>query len=73
MILKKGQKVMVVQKPGRHKTQKTKYGRISEITKHNIVLDYKQYKESFNLSDILSPGEYKLIAWTGLAWEQIKL
>ena len=73
MILKKGQKVMVFQKPGRHKIQKTKYGRICEITKHNIVLDYKQYKESFNLADILSPGEYKLIVWTGLAWEQMKL
>lgn len=70
--LKIGQRIMVDPEPGRHKEARQKYGRIHSILKFNIVVDYKQYKESFNLSDLVtSPNHYKLKVWTGIMWEEI--
>jgi hypothetical protein len=62
----------VVPQMGRHKECKHKYGKIHSISKFNIVIDYKKYKESFNISDLVtSPNCYKLKVWTGIAWAEI--
>lgn len=72
MKLEIGQKIMVIPESGRHKEGKHKYGRIHSMSKFNIVVDYKKYKESFNISDLVtSPNNYKLKAWTGIIWEEI--
>ncbi|WP_297429798.1 hypothetical protein [Clostridium sp.] len=72
MGLKLGQKVMVVPEHGRHKEGKQKYGRIHSISKFNIVVDYKGYKESFNLADLITgPQNYKFKIWTGSTWENV--
>lgn len=72
MKLEIGQKIMVVPEAGRHKEARHKYGRIHSISKFNIVVAYKKYKECFNFADLVtSPNYHKLKAWTGSTWEEI--
>jgi hypothetical protein len=64
---------MVIPEKVRHKDLKQKYGRIHAITKFNIIVAYKNYKESFNLADIVTnPKYYKIKVWTGVSWEKVK-
>jgi hypothetical protein len=37
-----------------------------------IVIRYKRYTEAFNLADLISPQQYKLLKWTGVIWAQIE-
>jgi len=77
MGIKLNQKVRVVptgkgSKTIGGQTSKEKFGRIIFINKNLIVIRYKRYTEAFNLADLISPQQYKLLKWTGVIWAQIE-
>ena len=51
-----------------NKSTKTKYGKIVAITKHFILIQYKNYKESFKKTDILAEGWVDMKYWNGNNW-----
>lgn len=77
MGIKLNQKVRVVptgkgSKTKGGQTATEKFGRVIFINKNLIVIGYKKYSESFNLADLISPQQYKLLKWTGVIWMQIE-
>lgn len=50
---------------------KWKPGRIAEITKHLIIVQYKNYKEAYKKTDILSDGWVNMKLWNGSQWVNI--
>jgi hypothetical protein len=53
-------------------TATEKFGRVIFINKNLVVIRYKKYREAFNLADLVSPQQYKLLKWTGDIWTQIE-
>ncbi len=77
MEIKLNQKVRVVptgkgSKTIGGQTSREKVGRIIFISKNLIVIGYKKYAEAFNLADLISPQQYKILKWTGIIWAQIE-
>lgn len=50
------------------KNAKAKFGKIVEITKHFIVIQYEKYRESFKKTDILAEGWVDMKLWNGSQW-----
>lgn len=68
-----GQKIRISRHEGNKKTAenfKTKIGFISAVSKHNIVLQFKNYKESFSLGDF---QDYIIEIRTNKKWVQLKI
>lgn len=51
-----------------NKETKPKFGKIAAITKHFIVVQYKNYRESFKKTDILAEGWVDMKLWNGSQW-----
>ena len=50
------------------KNTKPKFGKVSEITKHFILIQYKNYRESYKKTDILAEGWVDMKLWNGNNW-----
>ena len=64
-----GYKVKVISMDERIKT--IKFGRVAVIKDHFIVLQFKNYKESFKKTDILSKGWVDMQLWNGREWIKV--
>lgn len=67
--MKVGDKVRVSCQEER--TKRLQYGRIAIITKHYIVVQFKNYKESFKKTDILAKGWVDMDIWNGREWIKV--
>lgn len=68
-----GQKIRISRHEGNRKTEenfKTKIGVISAVSKHNIVLQFENYKESFSIGDFQN---YKMEIRANKKWIQLKI
>lgn len=50
------------------KETKPKFEKIVAITKHLIVVEYKNYRESYKKTDILADGWVDMKLWNGSQW-----
>lgn len=67
--MKVGDKVRVLCQGER--TERIQHGRIAIITKHYIVVQFKNYKESFKKTDILAKGWVDMDIWNGREWIKV--
>ncbi len=54
-----------------HQPSIERFGRIVFINDHLFVVKFKNYKESFNIADIVNRNRYNLKVWTGREWAAI--
>ena len=67
-----GQMIKVESNEGTYpkKSKITKIGKIVEVTKRFIVLQYKNYRESFSIADF---QKYKIFIKANSKWVQLKI
>lgn len=72
MKFKKGQTIKVEITEGTYpkKIKITKIGPIIEVTKRIIVIQYKNYRESFSIADF---QQYNIFIRTNKNWMQLKI
>lgn len=67
--MKVGDKVRI--KCEDERIKRLQHGRIAIITKHYIVVQFKNYKESFKKTDILAKGWVDMDIWNGREWIKV--
>lgn len=67
--MKVGDKVKVIRMEER--TRRVMAGRIAVITKHFIVVQFKNYRESFKKTDLLAEGWVDMQLWNGREWIKV--
>lgn len=50
------------------RVKRVKAGRIAVITNNFIVVQFKNYRESFNITDLLAKGWVDMQLWNGREW-----
>ncbi len=74
MSIKLNQKIRAMPRSKRcvgHQPTKERFGRVIFVNNNLFVVKFKNYKESFNTADIVSPNRYMLKTWTGKEWASI--
>lgn len=64
--MKVGDKVKITRMEERVK--RTKAGRVAVITNNFIVVQFKNYRESFKISDLVAEGWVDMQMWNGRQW-----
>lgn len=67
--MKVGDKVKITRMEERVK--RVKAGRIAVITNDFIVVQFKNYRESFKITDILAEGWVDMQLWNGREWLKV--
>ena len=67
--MKVGDKVKVLRMEERAK--RVMAGRIAVITNNFIVVQFKNYRESFKITDIISKGWVDMQLWNGREWIKV--
>ena len=67
--MKVGDKVKITRMEER--VRRTKAGRIAVITNNFIVVQFKNYRESFKKTDILAEGWVDMQLWNGREWIKV--
>ncbi|MCE5221871.1 MAG: hypothetical protein LLF98_11590 [Clostridium sp.] len=68
-----GQKIRISRHEGNRNTEenfKTRIGDIVAVSNHNIVLQFENFRESFNVADF---GQYKIEVRVDKKWIQLKI
>lgn len=74
MNVRLNQKVRAMPKNKRsigHQPTKERFGKIVFVNNNLFVVKFKNYKECFNVADIVNPNRYMLKTWTGKEWAAI--
>lgn len=71
--MKVGDKVKVMSRDNYFITMgfKERYGKIHHINKHLITVQFKNYKESFRVADILCKGWIDMELWKERNWIKV--
>lgn len=67
--MKVGDKVRINRREER--VTRVKHGRIANITKYFITVQFKNYRESFKKTDLLAKGWVDMELWQGREWIKV--
>ena len=67
--MKVGDKVKIKRREER--VARVKHGKIANITKHFITVQFKNYRKSFNKTDLLAKGWVDMELWQGREWIKV--
>lgn len=67
--MKVGDKVRINRREER--VVRVKHGRIANITKYLITVQFKNYRESFKKTDLLAKGWVDMELWQGREWIKV--